>query len=202
MPAFTTLKAVAVPLNQANIDTNQLAPTRFSKVPRGPQYAQILFSDQRFNADGSETDHILNRGPYRHAAIIVAERNFGCGSSRETAVYALYEFGIRCVIAPSFGDIFAGNCYKNGLLPVVLSDVEVAAIRCALEEKPGAEITVDLRSQTLVDPKGRRYTFNTHPVQRKCLLEGLDDIARTTCYDEKIQAFEAKYRIANRWLYQ
>ena len=129
MQPFTKLTAIAVPLDEPNIDTNQLCPTRFNKVPRGPKYAQVLFHDLRFNADGSEQDFILNREPYRSAGIVVADRNFGCGSSRESAVYALYEFGIRCVIAPSFGDIFANNSCKNGLLPVVLPDAAAAAIR-------------------------------------------------------------------------
>ena len=121
MKPFTTLKAIAAPFEQPNIDTNQLCPTRFNKVPRGPKYARVLFHDLRFNADGSDKEFILNAEPYNKAGVIVADRNFGCGSSRESAVYALYEFGIRCIIAPSFGDIFANNCSKNGLLAVTLS---------------------------------------------------------------------------------
>lgn len=201
MQPFTTFTAVAVPFDEANVDTNQLAPTRFSKMPRGSEYAQVLFHNQRFNADGSEKDYILNREPYRHAGIIVADRNFGCGSSRETAVYALYEFGIRCVIAPSFGDIFANNCYKNGLLPVVLSNDEAAEVRRALRERQGGRVTVDLHAQTVTDPAGRQYHFLIPPVRRKCLIEGLDDIARTEQYGERIEAFEAKYRHEHHWLY-
>ena len=200
MQPFTTLTAVAVPLDEANVDTNQLAPTRFSRVPRGPEYAQVLFHDQRYNADGTEKDHPLNREPYRHAGIIVADRNFGCGSSRETAVYALYEFGIRCVIAPSFGDIFVNNCYKNGLLPVVLGDREATDIRRTLREHEGGSVTVDLHAQTVTDPAGRQYRFEIPPVRRKCLLEGLDDIARTEQYRARIEAFEAAYRGERRWL--
>src|SRR5688572_12237979 len=142
MEPFRKLTAIAVPLDEPNIDTNQLCPSRFNKIPRGPQYAQILFHDQRFNADRSEKDHILNREPYRRAQIIVADRGFGCGSSRETAVYALYEFGIRCVIATSFGDIHASNCCQNGILPVVLSDSAAADLRAQLHERPGTELTV------------------------------------------------------------
>ena len=137
MKAFTTLTAIAAPFDQPNIDTNQLCPTRFNKVPRGPKYAQVLFHDLRFNADGGEKEFILNREPYRKAGIIVADRNFGCGSSRESAVYALYEFGISCVIAPSFGDIFANNCGKNGLLPVVLPQVASWSIRGASAVRRG-----------------------------------------------------------------
>ena len=201
MQRFTTLTAVAVPIDEVNVDTNQLAPTRFSRVPRGPQYAQVLFHDQRFNADGSEQDHILNREPYRRARFMVADRNFGCGSSRETAVYALYEFGIRCVIAPSFGDIFVNNCYRNALLPVVLGENEVAGIRRALRERPGGEVTIDLNAQIVADPAGRQYGFLIPPVRRKCLLEGLDDIARTEQYRERFNAFEACYRDEHRWLF-
>jgi 3-isopropylmalate/(R)-2-methylmalate dehydratase small subunit len=155
MQPFTRLTAIAAPIDEANVDTNQLCPTRFNKVPRGPGHAKILFHDRRFNADGSEKEHLLNAEPFSHARIIVADRNWGCGSSRESAVYALYEFGIRCVIAPSFGDIHANNCVKNGLLPVVLPDAACAAIRAQLREQPGAEITVDLAAQTVTDAEGR-----------------------------------------------
>lgn len=201
MQPFTTFTAVAVPFDEPNIDTNQLCPTRFNKVPRGPQYAQVLFHDLRFNADGTEKEFILNREPYRKAGIIVADRNFGCGSSRESAVYALHAFGIRCVIAPSFGDIFTGNCYKNGLLPLLLSDSEAAAIRRQLRERPGATLTVDLAAQTLSDPAGAIHPFGIHPLRRKCLLEGLDDIARTEQYRAQIEAFEARYQTERSWLY-
>ncbi|HSN38820.1 MAG TPA: 3-isopropylmalate dehydratase small subunit, partial [Burkholderiales bacterium] len=144
MTPFTKLTAIAAPIDEPNIDTNQLCPTRFNKVPRGPKHAQILFHDLRFQADGTEKDFVLNREPWRRAQIIVADRNWGCGSSRESAVYALYEFGIRCVIASSFGDIHANNCMKNGLLPVVLKQDEVMAIRAQLHAKPGATVSVDL----------------------------------------------------------
>jgi 3-isopropylmalate/(R)-2-methylmalate dehydratase small subunit len=133
---FYTRGAIAAPIDEPNVDTNQLCPTRFNKVPRGPEYARVLFHDRRFEADGREKDFVLNREPYRHARIIVADRNWGIGSSRESAVYALFEFGIRCVIASSFGDIHANNCYKNGLLPVTLADAEVADIRGQLHAKP------------------------------------------------------------------
>jgi 3-isopropylmalate/(R)-2-methylmalate dehydratase small subunit len=201
MQPFTTIIAIAAPLDEANIDTNQLCPTRFNKVPRGPKYAQVLFHDLRFNADGSEKDFILNREPYRSAGIIVADRNFGCGSSRESAVYALYEFGIRCVIAPSFGDIFANNSCKNGLLPVVLPDAAATAIRKQLCESPGATMTVDLAAKTVTDPAGQVHRFDIHPLRRKCLLEGLDDVARTQQYRRQFEAFEAAYRKERSWLY-
>jgi len=202
MEPFTKLTAIAAPIDEPNVDTNQMCPTRFNKVPRGPKHAQILFHDLRFNADGTEKDFVLNRGPYREAKIIVADRNWGCGSSRESAVYALYEFGVRCVIASSFGDIHSNNCSKNGLLPVVLGQDEVAEIRSKLHANPGACVTVDLAAQTVTGPEGRVYHFDIHPVRKKCLLGGLDDIARTHQYAEKIAAFEEAYHEERPWLFE
>jgi 3-isopropylmalate/(R)-2-methylmalate dehydratase small subunit len=201
MEAFTKLTAVAVPIDEPNVDTNQLCPTRFNKVPRGPEYAKILFHDRRFNLDGTEKEHILNVEPFSRARVVVADRNWGCGSSRESAVYALYEFGIRCVIASSFGDIHANNCAKNGLLPVTLPPEEVAELRRQLHEKPGSAISVDLEAQTVTGPAGRVYRFEVHPVRKKCLLQGLDDIARTQQYDGKLAAFESAYKTERPWLY-
>lgn len=201
MDPFTTLTAIATPIDEPNVDTNQLCPTRFNKVPRGPEHARILFHDRRFNADGSEKEHILNAEPFSRAQIIVSDRNWGCGSSRESAVYALYEFGIRCVIAPSFGDIHANNCYKNGLLPVVLPDEACAAMRKQLREHPGATISIDLAAQTVTDAQGKAHRFEIHPVRKKCLLEGLDDIARTLQYQAQFAAHEAAYRAERPWLY-
>jgi 3-isopropylmalate/(R)-2-methylmalate dehydratase small subunit len=201
MEPFTKLTAIAAPIDEANVDTNQLCPTRFNKVPRGPGHARILFHDRRFNADGSEKEHILNVEPFKRAQIIVTDRNWGCGSSRESAVYALYEFGIRCVIAPSFGDIHANNCCKNGLLPVVLPEAKCAALRKQLREHPGATATVDLAAQTVTDADGEVHRFDIHPVRRKCLLEGLDDIARTRQYAKTIENFENAYRRERPWLY-
>ncbi|HSQ05285.1 MAG TPA: 3-isopropylmalate dehydratase small subunit [Burkholderiales bacterium] len=202
MDAFSQLTAVAVPIDEPNVDTNQLCPTRFNKVPRGPAYAKILFHDRRFNLDGTEKEHILNVAPFNRARIVVADRNWGCGSSRESAVYALYEFGIRCVIASSFGDIHANNCAKNGLLPVTLPQEDVLELRRQLHDKPGATISVDLAGQTVTGPTGRDYHFDIHPVRKKCLLEGLDDIARTEQYEAQTAAFEAAYRAERPWLYQ
>ena len=202
MQPFTTLTAIAAPIDEPNVDTNQLCPTRFNKVPRGPKHAQILFHDRRFDAEGNEKDFVLNREPYRNAKIIVADRNWGTGSSRESAVYALYEFGIRCVIASSFGDIHANNCYRNGLLPVVLPSDEVSVMRRQLHEHVGATLTVDLAAQTVTDVEGGVHRFEIHPVRRKCLLEGLDDIARTHEYSERFAMFEEIYRGERPWLFE
>ena len=202
MTPFTTLTAVAAPIDEPNVDTNQLCPTRFNKVPRGPAHAKILFHDRRFNADGSEKEHILNAEPFSRAQIIVADRNWGSGSSRESAVYALYEFGIRCVIASSFGDIHSNNCYKNGLLPVVLSDAACATMRAHLRDYPGSTVSVDLAAQTVIDASGKRHRFEIHPVRKKCLLKGLDDISRTVQYQREWDAFEAAYKSERPWLYE
>lgn len=199
MQPFTKLTAIAAPLDEPNIDTNQLCPTRFNKLPQG-QFARAFFHELRFDLDGREKDFVLNREPYRHAKIFVGGLNFGCGSSRETAVYGLYEYGFRCVIAPSFGDIFVKNCFKNGLLPVTLPEADVAAIRRQLSDEPGSTLTVDLEAQTVTDSKGRIYRFEIHAVRKRCLLKGLDDISRTREYLAQIEAFEANYRKKRPWL--
>src|SRR3954471_15110923 len=192
MEPFRTLTAVAVPIDEVNVDTNQLCPTRFNKVPRGEGYERILFHDRRFDAQGNEiADFVLNRAPYRQARIIVAERNFGCGSSRESAVYALHAFGVRAMVAPSFGDIFTSNCLKNGLLPVRLPAEAVAEMRRQLHAQIGATVTVDLAQQTVAGPDGRAHGFEIQPLQKRCLLEGLDDIALTQRYGHDVAAFEA-----------
>jgi 3-isopropylmalate/(R)-2-methylmalate dehydratase small subunit len=201
MDKFAIWKAVAVPFDQPNIDTNQICPTRFNKVEKGPKYAQVLFHDLRFNPDGSEKpDFILNQPPYRRAGIIVAERNFGCGSSRESAVYAVATFGIRSIIAPTFGDIFFNNCLKNSVVPVMLDAGTCAAMRAQLKAKVGAEITVDLERQVAVDVEGREHAFRIHPLRRRCLLEGLDDVALTAEFMHVIQPFEAEYRKEFSWI--
>jgi 3-isopropylmalate/(R)-2-methylmalate dehydratase small subunit len=202
MEPFRVLKAVAVPIDEVNVDTNQLCPTRFNKVPRGPGHERILFHDRRFDAQGNEqADFILNREPYRHAGIIVAERNFGCGSSRESAVYALHAFGVRALIAPSFGDIFTSNCLKNGLLPVRVPAEVAAAMRRQLHAQIGASVTVDLPQQTVTGPDGVAHAFDIHPLQKRCLLEGLDDISLTQRYSAEFEAFEARHRPTTPWLF-
>jgi 3-isopropylmalate/(R)-2-methylmalate dehydratase small subunit len=201
MDKFTTWKAIAVPFDQPNIDTNQLCPTRFNKVEKGPKYAQVLFHDLRFNPDGSEKpEFILNQPPYRAAGIIVAERNFGCGSSRESAVYAVATFGIRAVIAPSFGDIFFNNCLKNSVVPVMLDTDACAAMRAQLRAHIGAQITVDLERQVAIDVAGREHVFSIHPLRRRCLLNGLDDISLTAEFLDVIKPFETAYRQEFSWL--
>jgi 3-isopropylmalate/(R)-2-methylmalate dehydratase small subunit len=202
MTPFTTVTAIAVPFDEANVDTNQLCPTRFNKVPKGPKFAEILFHDRRFNADGSKKpDFILNREPYTKAGIIVADRNFGCGSSRETAVYGLGEFGIRTVIAPSFGDIFSNNCTKNGLLPVVLPTDVCARLRDQLRSQVGASLTVDLERQIVRDLDGVEHGFAIHALRKRSLLRGLDDVALTVSFADSVAPFEAAYKADFPWLF-
>jgi 3-isopropylmalate/(R)-2-methylmalate dehydratase small subunit len=203
MPPFTKLTALAVPLDEPNVDTNQLCPTRYNKVPRGPHYREILFHDRRYNADDTKRPgFILDREPYTQAQIIVADRNFGCGSSRETAVYALAEFGFRAVIASSYGDIFYNSCFKVGVLPVILPPEVCAQLRAQLHANIGAVLTVDLEAQEVRDVEGTPHAFSVHALRRKSLLAGMDDIALTDSFRNVTEPFEAAYRRNALWLYK
>ena len=193
MERFETLDAVAVPLPQANIDTDQITPARFLHRPRDDDHGQYLFHDLRRHPDGSEVEAFpLNRPEWRHARIVVAGRNFACGSSRENAVWALHDAGIRACIAPSFGDIFRSNALKNGLLPVVLPAEAVADILAQVTGEPGACVRVDLETQTVTAPDGGVHPFEIDPFARRCLLEGLDELAFTLAHEDDIAAFERR----------
>jgi 3-isopropylmalate/(R)-2-methylmalate dehydratase small subunit len=201
MKAFTKITAVAAPLDMANIDTDKIIPARFLRKPRGPGYASLAFHDIRFDANGKEkADFVLNQTPYRNAKILVAGANFGCGSSREAAVYVMYDYGIRSVIAPSFGDIHYGNELQNGMLPVMLPDETVQKLRQQLHEKPGAQITVDLESQTVTGPDGATCRFDIDPNHRERLLKGLDDVGLVMQSIKEIEAFEQRYHAEMPWL--
>jgi 3-isopropylmalate/(R)-2-methylmalate dehydratase small subunit len=194
MEPFQHLDAVAVPIARSNVDTDQIIPSRFLQKPRSDDFGAYLFRDLRFRPDGTEIDgFVLNQVPYVPARIVVAERNFGCGSSREQAVWALYDYGIRAAIAPSFGDIFATNATKNGLLPIVLPEAAVIPIIEALQRSPGAHVAVDLAAQTVSTPDGKTLRFDVDPFVRKCLLGGLDEIGYTLTLIHKIEEFEASY---------
>jgi len=203
MQPYEKFNAVAVPMDERNLDTNQLCPTRFNKIPvTDPDYQRILFNNQRFNDDGSErSDFILNQQPFRDAGILIADDNFGCGSSRESAVYALLAFGIRCVIAPSFGDIFFNNATKNGLLPVVLDASVCDELRQSLHANPGESLGVDLEAQTITVASGASHAFEIHPTVKHRLLEGLDDVGVTLEFRDDIAAFERKHHAAMPWLF-
>lgn len=202
MEPFTRLTAVAAPLDAPNIDTDQILPARFLRRPRSGGYADYLFHDLRFEGDGSERpDFILNQPDYREARILVADRNFGGGSSREQAVWGLVDYGIRCVIAPSFGDIFFNNAPKNGLLPVRQDATLAAHLRTQLHERPGAQVAVDLEAQIVTAPDGTEHQFEIDPFRKRCLLLGLDDVALTLELNAEIADFEKAYRERRHWLF-
>jgi len=201
MQPFTTLTAAAVPMDLPNIDTDRVIPARFLCKPREAGYKDFFFHDVRFNADGSENgDFILNQAPYRQARILVTAENFGCGSSREGAVWALMDHGIRCVVGPSFGDIFFENCFKNGVLALVLPGASAVAIRRQLQERPGSTISVDLEGQTLTAPDGSLHRFDVDPFRKQALLKGQDEIALTMEYEQAILAHESRRAAEMPWL--
>ena len=201
MIPFTPLMAAAVPMGLPNIDTDRVIPARFLLKPREAGYKDFFFHDVRLNPDGSENgDFILNQAPYRQAKILVTSDNFGCGSSREGAVWALMDHGIRCVIGPSFGDIFFENCFKNGVLALVLPPADAASIRKQLQERPGSVISVDLERQTLTAPDGATHRFEVDPFRKQALLRGQDEIALTMEYEQAIAAHEARRAVEMPWL--
>ena len=201
MEPFTRLDAVAAPMPVPNVDTDQIIPARFLRKSRSDGYGQYLFHDLRFEPDGSEKPgFVLNEAAYRGARILVADKNFGCGSSREHAVYALWEYGFRAVIAPSFGDIFFGNSFKNGFLPIVLPAEAVAALRGAIQITPGARIIVDLAAQLVTGPDGTSYRFEIDSYRKECLLKGIDELDFTLARRAEIDAFERRLAEATPWL--
>jgi 3-isopropylmalate/(R)-2-methylmalate dehydratase small subunit len=202
MRPFTRLTAVAAPIDLPNVDTDRIIPARFLRQPRsGGEYARYLFHDVRFQADGSENlGFVLNQPPYREARILVTAENFGCGSSREMAVWVLEAYGIRAVIAPSLGDIFHQNCFKNGLLPVLLPEAAVADLRRQLHERPGVSLTVDLPAQTVTMPGGDAARFEIDGFRKQLLLAGRDEIDLTLGYEARIREFEERQRSAMTWL--
>ncbi|HML14747.1 MAG TPA: 3-isopropylmalate dehydratase small subunit [Xanthobacteraceae bacterium] len=200
MQAFKNLDAVAAPIARPNVDTDQIVPARFLRKPRNLGFGNYLFHDLRLDKDGRERDFVLNKPAYRDAKILVAERNFGCGSSREAAVYALWDYGFRAVVAPSFGDIFFGNSFMNGLLLVVLPAADVAALIAALAAQPGAHMQVDLADQSVTGADGKSYRFDIDAYRKRCLIEGLDELAFTLSQRDAIAAFEREQAAAMPWV--
>lgn len=191
MEKFTNITAIACPLPAENIDTDQILPARYLKLPRKGEHGKVLFHDLRFDAEGRERPNFaLNKSAWRGAKIIVGGRNFGGGSSREAAVYALYDYGIRCVIAPSFGDIFSQNATKNGLLTALVTDAENSALTAALARDPALPVAVDLERQTIVCGE-LRIQFTIDPARRIRLLNGWDDIDLTESFRSEIDAFKS-----------
>jgi len=201
MEPFQRLRSIAVPLEAPNMDTDQIIPARFLWRARASGYGGLLFNDLRYTPDGGiNPDFILNAPSYAGAKILLAEMNFGCGSSREQAVWALYDYGFRAVIAPSFGDIFYNNCCKQGVLPVVLAAPDVASLRHAVARDPGGTMIVDLERQIVTGPDGSERGFDIAVFRRRQLLDGLDDIALTLALSDAIEAFEISYDRAMPWI--
>ena len=201
MEPFTQVTAVAAPIDIVNCDTDRILPARLLRKPRVPGYERWLFHDVRFDAQGRERpEFVLNQPPYRAARILVAGANYGCGSSREQAVYAMADYGIRAVVAPSFGDIHYGNALQNGLLPVVLPEADCARLREQLHAQPGARLTIDLPAQTVTGPDGAVLRFEIDPAAKERLVKGLDDIGLVLQHVERIQAFQESYLEEQPWV--
>jgi len=194
---FTTLSAIAVPLDLVNVDTDRIVPARFLRQPRSAGYQNFLFHDLR----ETDADFVLDRPAYRGAKILVAAENFGCGSSREAAVWALAGSGLRAWIAPSFGDIFLENSFKNGVLAIVLPEARVAALREQLREHPGAAVTIDLPSQSVRFPDGSEERFMVDPFRKECLLAGIDEIDLTLREERAISEYERRHARETPWLF-
>ena len=202
MDKFTTLTGVAAPLPMVNVDTDMIIPKQYLKTIKRTGLREGLFYEMRTEPDGTEKpDFVLNRPQYQNAQILVAGANFGCGSSREHAPWALLDFGIRCIIAPSFADIFYNNCFKNGILPIALPEEQVALLMDDAERGANAVVAVDLEKQEITGPDGGTIRFDIDPFRKHCLLNGLDDISLTLEKASAIDSFEAKQKVAQPWLY-
>ncbi|HWB09954.1 MAG TPA: 3-isopropylmalate dehydratase small subunit [Pirellulales bacterium] len=194
MKPFTTHTGLVAPMDRANVDTDQIIPKQFLKRIERTGFGQFLFYDWRQLPDGSPDPQFeLNRPEYKGATVLLARRNFGCGSSREHAPWALEDFGFRSVIAPSFADIFYNNCFKNGLLPVKLPEEQVDELFRRTAKHPGYKLTIDLESRTIRDEHGLELAFEVDEFRRHCLLNGLDDIGLTLAHEDKIAAYEAAH---------
>ena len=200
MQAFTRLDGRAVPLSLANIDTDQIIPKQFLKTVEREGLAKGLFYDFRFDGEGNEiSDFVLNRPEYKGASVMIAGDNFGCGSSREHAPWALMDFGIMCVISTSFADIFHNNCFNTGLLPVVLAPEEIAVL---MDEAKGGNhmVSIDLEAQTVISPSGKTFSFQIDPVRKDKMLRGLDAIGETLLHGSDIDVFESRRALDRPWL--
>ena len=201
MDKFTVLTAIAAPLPQENIDTDKIIPARFLKTTKRSGLGVHAFDSMRYNADGSENpDFVLNQTPYRKSQILITHDNLGCGSSREHAPWALLDFGIRCVIAPSFADIFFNNCFKNGILPIALPRAVCDELMADARMGENSRITIDLARQVVVRPDGSEIPFEVDPLRKHLLLEGLDDIGQTLQHEAAIETFETRRRHDEPWM--
>jgi len=210
MQKFTLLNGLVAPLDRANVDTDAIIPKQFLKSIKRSGFGPNLFDEWRYldhgepGGDNSKRplnpDFVLNQPRYQGAQILLARENFGCGSSREHAPWALEDFGFRAIIAPSFADIFFNNCFKNGLLPIRLAAEQVDALFKAVEAVPGYRLKIDLEQQSITAPEGAVYKFEVEPFRRHCLLNGLDDIGMTLQHVAEIRAYETKHRTEQPWL--
>jgi 3-isopropylmalate/(R)-2-methylmalate dehydratase small subunit len=200
--AFTTLTGLVAPLDRMNVDTDQIIPKQFLKTIHRTGLKEGLFFDWRKDSDGNQDpDFFLNNPRYRDASILLTRENFGCGSSREHAPWSLLDQGFRCLIAPSFADIFFNNCFQNGILPVVLTADEVQALFQSVEALKGYKLTVDLAAQSVTTPEGTVYHFEVDPFRKNSLLNGLDSIGLTLQHESDISAYEARRQIEAPWLF-
>lgn len=201
MEKFTTFTGVAAPLPLINVDTDMIIPKQFLKTIKRSGLGVNLFDEMRYDTDGNEIeDFVLNKPAYRNAEILVAGDNFGCGSSREHAPWAIKDFGIRCVIAPSYADIFYNNCFKNGILPITLPQEAVDVLMKDAEKGENARMTIDLEAQTVTSSDGDVFSFEIDPFRKHCLMEGLDDIGLTMEKASAIDAYEAQVSNARPWV--
>ena len=201
MKSFTSLDGVAAPLRMINVDTDRIIPKQFLKTIKRTGLGEFLFNDLRYDMSGTEiSEFVLNKAAYRNASILVAGRNFGCGSSREHAPWALMDFGIQCIIAPSFADIFYNNCFKNGILPIALSEKEVEELLDSAEDGSNAVFSIDLAAQTVSSPRGACFHFEIDQFRKHCLINGLDDIGLTLEKAKLITSFEEGRSTATPWL--
>ncbi len=200
MEKFNKLEGVAAPLRVLNVDTDMIIPKQYLKTLKRTGLAKGLFSEMRYNDDGSDNpDFVLNKPAYKNAKIIVAEDNFGCGSSREHAPWALMDYGIKCVISTQFGDIFYNNCFKNGLLPIKVSPEDLEKLFEDADRGANATLSIDLEKQEIRGPDGGVVKFDIDPARKHIMLNGLDDIAQTQLKKDKITSFEAKSQAARPW---
>jgi 3-isopropylmalate/(R)-2-methylmalate dehydratase small subunit len=212
MEKFTRLDGLVAPLDRSNVDTDAIIPKQFLKSIKRTGFGPNLFDEWRYLDHGEpgmdcsgrplNQDFVLNQPRYRGAQILLTRENFGCGSSREHAPWALLDYGFRAIIAPSFADIFRNNCFKNGILPLTLAQTEIEQLFREVRETPGYRLVIDLESETVTTPGGATFRFVTDPFRRDCLLRGLDDIELTLQHVEAIRAFEAGHRAASPWLFQ
>ena len=201
MEKFNTFKGIAAPFNILNVDTDKIIPKQFLTTIKRTGLGKHVFDEMRYKKDGSENPNfVLNQKPYDKSNILIAGDNFGCGSSREHAPWALKDFGIKCIISTSFADIFYNNSFKNGLLPIMVTKDERDALLEDAKDKENPEIEIDLENQEIRRPNGGKIKFKIDPVRKKCLLEGLDDIGLTELHEKKIKSFEESRSTKHPWL--